>query len=179
MSCCVLPMHPVPNLSLNVHHQSACTKPEKRRVSPFISKLLLHKSKPRQCVLGRTNTTGRLETNIPASFLIVVPYRAHHDKSHFKGCIDALLSSAGLNEIRSCHHGNQACPVDIGHSAAFTYCKDGLHVNASTSLFASLHVIIQGLPISSKHCPSRNHNINFCRAPIDGCANLFQALSEW
>merc|ERR1719186_411925 len=102
----VPPCHPVEQLPLYVSQQTAGADSEHVVVEPVVAQLLLDEYEPCDRVLSRPDSPRRLESYGVSRSLVILPYSPRHHHTHGQCSVHALLTSASLDEVASCHHAD-------------------------------------------------------------------------
>lgn len=166
------PRPAVQQLPLNIPQKRTRTQPKQTRHTPLRTQLLTHQHQPVQSLLRRPYPTRRLQPNLKAGTLPILPNSTAHHQPNRQRRIHSLLPRTRLHKISTRHHTHNTRPRHIRQSPQITRPQNHLQMRIPARRPESTNLIINPAPVTTQSQPTRNHHIHLIRTPRHRLLNL-------
>ena len=164
-------------LPLQVRQQAGCADAEQIVCQPFVAEFFFHQRLPGHGLFGLADAACRFEADFVAGALQVFTDGTHHHETDFQRGVDRFFTGGCLDEVRACHHGDQAGLVDLFERTQVAGGEDSLHVGSLAAGLAELgDLIVERFPVTGQDEVAGNDHVDFTRACLDGLLDLADTL---
>src|SRR5262245_39968679 len=121
----------------------------------------------------------RLKSNTIPSPLPVFANRPNHRKARVLSSVYRFFAGRRFDKISSSHHCDEAGPLHVAQSSKLARCKDDFKTSACTSAPKRRHFVVESFPTGSQNMLSRDGDVDFRGASLDGAGDLLKPQFQW